>query len=480
MSLDTKYRPTAFDDVLGQHSTVRVLRSFVRTQTGRRQSYLFSGPYGSGKTTLGRILARALLCESPTDQGDPCDQCESCKSMLEGGTAMDFVEVDAATNSGKDSIKKIVEDIEYASFSGRKQIYLFDESHQLSKDALDAMLKPLEENSPNSDDKKLVCIFCTTEPEKMRTTILSRCAPAFVIQAVPPEEIAKRLIYICDKEGIKHEEGMLQLIAEITECHIRDALKAIEGVSMLGTIDKKNVTSYLHLDHNEVYLDILANLGHDIKTVMEAAKGLMQRTSPLTCYTMLAKIAVTIYQVGIGASKPDAYWDADRLQALYNQHQANLLGFASRLSSRPGRPTEAMLLCDLGHLHHVGGSVVGAQPEIVVARTETPPEKSEVVQDPDPTEKSSAKVSADVGKLSKVSPVLKGEVQVDTRAVFKPGSSASESLNGGKKVSRDFGPDEFCRLLALRVAELDGAVGGPARRDNLDRNRTLPTRGDEG
>lgn len=481
MSLDIKYRPTCFGDVLGQAASIRVLRSFVHTGTGRRQSYLFSGPYGSGKTTVGRILARALLCENPTEEGDPCDQCESCVSLLERGTSVDFIEVDAATNSGKDAIRKIVEEIEYSSFTGRKQIYLFDESHQLTKDALDAMLKPLEENSPDSDDKRLVCIFCTTEPEKMRATILSRCAPAFVIQAVPPAEIAKRLEYICDQEGIEHDEGMLQLIAEITECHIRDALKAIEGVSMLGKLDKENVTSYLHLDLNDVYLDILEALGRDIKTVMEAAKGLMGRTSPLTCYTTMAKTAILIYQVGIGAAKPDAYWDADRLNAIYAQHKGNLLGFAARLASRPGRPTEAMLLCDLGHLHHVGGSVVGSQPEMVVVRAETPPENSADDQTSEVDEKTSGKVSSDTGKLSKTSTVLEGEVQVDTRAVLRPGTSVHQSLREGLKVSSDnLSPDDFCRLLALRVAELDGAKIGPAGRDNLDRNRAFPAGGSEG
>jgi len=470
MSLDTKYRPTRFDDVLGQDATIRVLRNFIAKGTGRRQSYLFAGPFGSGKTTLGRILARALLCESPTDEGDPCDQCESCKSLLSLGTSVDFIEVDAATNSGKDAIRQVVDEIQYHTFTGRKQIYLFDESHQLSRDALDALLKPLEENNPDSDDKKLVCIFCTTEPEKMRTTILSRCAPAFVIQAVEPEDIAKRLTYICDQEGIKYEDGMLQLIAEITECHIRDALKAIEGVSMLGVINKENVTSYLHLDHNEVYLDILENLGRDLSVVIKSARDLMKRTSPLTCYTALAKTAVTIYEVGIKATTPDAYWDADRLQSIYDQHQANLLGFAARLSSRPGRPTEAMLVCDLGHLHHVGGSVVGSQPEMVVVQTGTPPEKSAGDKASSEDEKTSAKLSPDSGKLSRGSapPMLKGEVEVDPRAVAKPGSSAHQG-DQGQKVSQDvFGPDQFCTLLALRVAELDGDSIGPPGRNHLD------------
>lgn len=482
MSLDTKYRPLRFDDVLGQEATIRVLRNFIAKGTGRRQSYLFAGPFGSGKTTLGRILARALLCEKPSEKGDPCDQCESCKSLLERGTSVDFIEVDAATNSGKAEIQKITEEIEYSSFTGRKQIYLFDESHQLSKDALDAMLKPLEENSPNSDEKKLVCIFCTTEPEKMRTTILSRCAPAFVIQAVEPEEIAKRLTYICDQEGIEHEEGMLRLIAEITECHIRDALKAIEGVSMLGPLNKENITSYLHLDHNDVYLDILANLGRDLSAVVKSARDLMKRTSPLTCYTALAKLAVAIYEVGIGATTPDAYWDATRFKDIYDQHQANLLGFAARLSSRPGRPTEAMLICDLGHLHHVGGSVVGAQPEMVVVQAGTPPEKSEGDKACAEDSKTSATESADSGKLSRASApqMIKGEVEIDPRAVAKPGSSAHQEV-GGQPVSSDFfDPDQFCTLLALRVAELGGSRIGPAGRNHLDRHRTLPDGGGEG
>ena len=224
MSFDTKYRPLRFGDVLGQDATVRILRRFLATGTAWRQSYLFSGPYGSGKTTLGRILARGLLCQNPTPDGDPCDQCDSCQSLIENGTSFDFVEVDAATNSGVEAMRKITEEIQFTSFSGRRRIYLFDEAHQLSKDALDAMLKPLEENIPGTDDKKLVCIFCTTEPEKMRATILSRCAPVFVIQTVPPEIIAQRLAEVCQKEGIPYDEDMLRAVAETTECHIRDAL----------------------------------------------------------------------------------------------------------------------------------------------------------------------------------------------------------------------------------------------------------------
>lgn len=126
MALDTKYRPLKFDDVIGQDATVKVLRRFVETGTGFHQSYLFCGSFGSGKTTMGRILARALLCESPVN-GDPCDQCTSCLSLLERGSSDCFVEIDAATNSGKDDVRKIVDLLQYDTYSGRRRIHLFDE-----------------------------------------------------------------------------------------------------------------------------------------------------------------------------------------------------------------------------------------------------------------------------------------------------------------------------------------------------------------
>lgn len=112
--------------MLGQRGTVQILRQFVKTGAGFYQSYLFAGPFGSGKTTLGRILARALLCEAPVE-GEPCDACTSCRSILDNGSSDNFVEVDAATNSGKADVKRITEEIEYATFSGRRRLYLFDE-----------------------------------------------------------------------------------------------------------------------------------------------------------------------------------------------------------------------------------------------------------------------------------------------------------------------------------------------------------------
>lgn len=355
MSLDITYRPRVYSDVLGQEATIAILREYVRSGRGFQQSYLFCGGHGSGKTTLGRILARALLCESPQN-GEPCNECHSCKGMLDHNTSADFVEVDAATNSGKADITKITDEIAYATFSGKRRIYLFDESHQLSKEALDALLKYLEDTFPGSDDKKLTCIFCTTEPEKMKATILSRCAPAFVVQAQKPEQIAQRLALICEKEGIQADLEMLVLIAEITECHIRDAMKAVEGVSMLGPVNKENVTAYLHLDLNTAYIELLSALGTDLPAALAQAKLLMQQVSPVTCYSKLTEVAMLAFQVHLGDTTGTGFWSLTALQQLAMKGIV-LLGFASRFASRPGRPTAAMLLMDLAALHLTGGHV---------------------------------------------------------------------------------------------------------------------------
>lgn len=344
MSLDTKYRPRTYNDVLGQKATIQTLKGFIKSDAGWRQSYLFAGPYGSGKTTLGRIMARALLCESPID-GEPCDECNSCKAMLVGSHDS-FIEVDAATNSGKADVKKLLEELGYSSFSGKKKLYLFDESHQLSKDALDALLKPMEENDRGSFDKKLVCIFATTEPEKMRQTVLSRCAPAFIIRHVDSEEIADRLQKVCEWEGFEYEREALVLIADFTEGHIRDALKAIEGVasSNEGVVGLLGVRSYLHVDRNDVICDLLVS---ENASALSKVDELLQSTPVGIAYDRLQSACMFSISLGMKAGIPPPYWNRDMLQQAWDIHGIGLLNLADELASRPIRPTSGMFKCDL-------------------------------------------------------------------------------------------------------------------------------------
>ena len=450
MSLDTKYRPLVFDDVLGQEATVKILRQFIIGGAGYNQSYLFAGPYGSGKTTLGRILARALLCEKPKDTGDPCDECASCRSILDGGTHMDFVEVDAATNSGKGEIRKIIEEIEFTTFSGGRRIYLFDESHQLSREALDALLKPLEENLPGSNQKRLVCIFCTTEPEKMRATILSRCAPAFVIRPLSPETIAGRLAYVCDHEGIEYDGDVLPLVAEVTECHIRDSLKAIEGVSMLGPINRENASTYLHLDLNDAYLGVLLDIGRSLESAISSAETILKRASPLTVYQKLARTAMMAFKVSLGVEKPPAFWNASRVADLASRKEV-LLGYVSVFASRPGRPTPSMLYCAIAQLHH-GGAVEGP---VVIQKVVTTAEPAPTTV-PTPPQPPPAHDPVPAGIVQEPSG-REDSVVVDGRAVKR---HTDEPTGPRLRRTLELDVDTFCWLLGSWVAELDEAGGG--------------------
>ena len=356
MALDTRYRPVRYADVLGQEATSSVLRQFVKEGKGFHHSYVFCGQHGSGKTTLGRILARALLCAAPVD-GEPCDECPSCRIFLEGGTHECFEELDAASKSKKEDLARIVEDVSYSTFSGRRRIYLFDESHRLSKQALDVLLKPMEDAIPGSEEKKLVVIFCTTEPEKMSSTVFSRCAPAFVIRTVSPEGIAARLAEICGSEGIKADLDALVMIAELDECHIRDALKTVEGVSMLGPITKASVAGYLQLGANELVLDLLQALGEDLPKAAEISTKLAVDISPSAAYERISEAAICAYRLHIGVGGRVSQWNSEKIRSL-SAKGSSLLGIAARFSAPPHRPTRHTLILDVGATHHLLGAGV--------------------------------------------------------------------------------------------------------------------------
>lgn len=348
MSLDTKYRPKNFSDVLGQDSTKSVLKSYITTGSGFHQSYIIDGPFGSGKTTLGRILARALLCDAPVD-GEPCGVCSSCVEILERGYSENFVEIDAATNSGKADMIRIKEGIEYQTFSGKRKLYLLDEAHAMSKDGSDAILKDLEDNVPGSKDKRLVCIFCTTELEKLRPAIKSRCAPVFHVHPLEPSIVADRLAFVCEQEGFKYEREALLVISEATEVHIRDALKALEAVSLMGSITLDNVKNYFNLDVASLYLDLLLRLESDLPWVISNLQDLVKKVSPSVIYQRLAEASMFAYHLHLGSAKPYIYWDQDKLKALSGK-QDLLLKYASSLTAKPFKPSLASLICDLSIL----------------------------------------------------------------------------------------------------------------------------------
>lgn len=470
MALDTKYRPLTYSDILGQEATIEVCRQFVREGKGFHQSYVFAGSHGSGKTTTARVLARALLCGNPQD-GDPCDQCSSCRSIIERGSSENFTEMDAATKSGKDNITQITEDLDYATFTGKRRIYLFDEAHQLSKQALDALLKPMEDTVVGSEDKRLVCIFCTTEPEKMRSTIFSRCAPVFTIRSVSPEVIADRLMSVCQSEGLVADREALVTIAESTECHIRDALKTVEGVSMLGSVTRQTVNQYLRLDTHETILKILAYIGKDLGKALSCLEPLYEAMSPTTMYEKLTEASMLAYRAHVGVGKTPAYWKPDWVAKLGAHHKEYLLHFADTFSRRPKKPTTAMLALDLSMCHQVRTGQTLTQntkpAQVPPNATFTPSGvtsngESGKIDMPDPSEGSGS-----VDRSGMQSYETPTGVYVDPRAIKR---NKRRVINPDHVSSLD--PDRFGEALVGRLGELrsDGSylrqkgppkLGGP-------------------
>ena len=218
-ALYRKFRPLKFADMVGQERITRTLKNqIIAGRVGH--AYLFNGGRGTGKTTSAKILARAVNCLNPKD-GEPCNECEICKEILDGSLT-DVVEMDAASNNSVEDIRSIRDEVNFLPTKAKYRVYIIDEVHMLSIGAFNALLKTLEE-----PPEHVKFILATTEPQKLPTTILSRCQ-RFDFKKISEEDIIKRLKIICDEAKISIEEDALKLIAILAEGAMRDAISILE------------------------------------------------------------------------------------------------------------------------------------------------------------------------------------------------------------------------------------------------------------
>lgn len=264
------YRPQKFSEVVGQKAVIKTLRNAL-SENKIAHAYLFCGPRGTGKTTMARLFAKALNCEEGI--GHECDVCQNCIAV-KTGSHPDVFEIDAASNSGVDSVRDLIDQVRYQPILGRYKVYIIDEVHNMSSSAFNALLKTLEEPPAN-----VVFILATTEPQKVLPTILSR-VQRFDFTKVSDEDIISKMSEILEKENVTYEEGSLELIARLADGGVRDALSILDQVvSYSGdNISIEDINTLFGLLNVKDKLDFVRKIGSkDLASVINTAKDMYSR-----------------------------------------------------------------------------------------------------------------------------------------------------------------------------------------------------------
>ena len=264
------YRPQKFSEVVGQKAVIKTLRNAL-SENKIAHAYLFCGPRGTGKTTMARLFAKALNCEEGI--GHECDVCQNCVAV-KTGSHPDVFEIDAASNSGVDSVRDLIDQVRYQPILGRYKVYIIDEVHNMSSSAFNALLKTLEEPPAN-----VVFILATTEPQKVLPTILSR-VQRFDFTKVYDEDIISKMSEILEKENVTYEGGSLELIARLADGGVRDALSILDQVvSYSGdNISIEDINTLFGLLNVKDKLDFVRKIGSkDLASVINTAKDMYSR-----------------------------------------------------------------------------------------------------------------------------------------------------------------------------------------------------------
>ena len=272
MALYRKFRPDEFEDVKGQDAIVKTLKNQIKSDR-IGHAYLFCGTRGTGKTTVAKIFAKAVNCEHPAD-GSPCGECPACRSIA-GGTSMNVIEIDAASNNGVDNIREIREEVAYRPTEGRYKVYIIDEVHMLSIGAFNALLKTLEE-----PPEYVIFILATTEANKIPVTILSRCQ-RYDFKRISIDTIAGRLSELIEKEQWDVEEKAVRYLARAADGSMRDALSLLDQCAAFyigETLTYDHVLEVLGAVDTEVFSRLLRRLlDMDVEKVIETVEELVMQ-----------------------------------------------------------------------------------------------------------------------------------------------------------------------------------------------------------
>ncbi len=316
--LARKWRPRTFSEMVGQE---HVLRAIINALDNNRvhHAFLFTGTRGVGKTTIARILAKSLNCEKAMSS-TPCGQCSACREIDEG-RFVDLLELDAASHTGIDNMREVLDNAQYAPARGRYKVYLIDEVHMLSKPAFNSMLKTLEEPPPH-----VKFILATTDPQKIPVTVLSRCLQ-FNLKRLPWEFINKHLEHVLACEGTESEPAARSAIARAADGSMRDALSLLDQAIAYGggkvcEVDVRTMLGSIAQEHVLTLLQALAR--NDAQAVLECVHSLAEQAADFS--GVLAELISSLHRVAFAQVLPaavdDSFGDAESILSLAQEMSA--------------------------------------------------------------------------------------------------------------------------------------------------------------
>jgi DNA polymerase-3 subunit gamma/tau len=297
LALARKWRPKSFAELVGQEHVVRALTNAL-TQNRLHHAYLLTGTRGVGKTTIARIIAKSLNCETGVT-ATPCGKCAAC-TQIDAGRFVDLIELDAASNTQVDSMRELLENAMYAPTSGRFKVYIIDEVHMLSRSAFNAMLKTLEE--PPSHVK---FILATTDPQKIPVTVLSRCLQ-FNLKQIPPPQIRGQLEKVLGQEGVSFEPAALNLLARAAEGSMRDSLSLLDQAIAhgAGKVEEAGVREMLGVvDRGYLFTLLRALAAADGKALLDEASRMAARS--LSFDSALQELGTLLHRVALTQTLPE-------------------------------------------------------------------------------------------------------------------------------------------------------------------------------
>lgn len=296
--LARKWRPKTFADLVGQEHVVKALRNSL--DEGRlHHAYLLTGTRGVGKTTIARILAKSLNCEN-AQHGEPCGVCQSC-TQIDTGRYVDLLEIDAASNTGIDNIREVLENAQYAPTAGKYKVYIIDEVHMLSKSAFNAMLKTLEE-----PPEHVKFILATTDPHKVPITVLSRCLQ-FVLRNMTSQQVADHLAHVLNNENIAYEPAALQLLGRAAAGSMRDALSLLDQAIAMGSgsVAEQDVRQMIGAVDKQYLYELLAGIvNQDGEALLAKAQEMAVRAIGFD--SALSELAMLLQRLALIQAVPSA------------------------------------------------------------------------------------------------------------------------------------------------------------------------------